>query len=68
MKATLRLDRKVCAGAGLCAAMDPTHFQLAADGRATLLVAELADAEAVEAAQDVIDCCPSEAISLAETA
>lgn len=62
MTMRIRVDRTVCAGAGLCQSMSPHLFRVADDGYAVVLRPELDDADDIAAAQDVIDCCPTEAV------
>ncbi|WP_462202524.1 ferredoxin [Frankia sp. CcWB3] len=62
VKVTVRVDRRACAGSGLCAAMQPDLFRTDPDGRASTLRTVLEDAEETEAARDVGDCCPTEAV------
>lgn len=52
------VDRQVCIGSGLCAALAPDHFQLSG-GRSA---AVRRDADADEAVLDAADSCPVEAI------
>ena len=59
----IRVDHTVCAGAGLCQSMSPKLFRVTDAGHAVALKSDLDDAEEITAAQDVIDCCPTEAVS-----
>ena len=65
VRATVHVDAGVCRGTGLCAAMRPELFRLTDAGHATALQAELHDGDQVEAALEVAECCPVEAIVLA---
>lgn len=59
-------DLDLCVGAGMCARIAPHLFdQDVEDGRVVLLESEVSP-EAIEAAQEAVDCCPSGALSLAE--
>ncbi len=62
MTVTLQVDKSLCGGAGLCRAMYPDLFTLGADGLSEPLKTELTTAEEIEAAEDVVGCCPTEAI------
>ncbi|MGC4924830.1 ferredoxin [Streptomyces cyaneofuscatus] len=62
--ATVRVDRKECVGSGLCAAMHPQLFRLDAEGLGEAVQGDLMDADAVEFAQDVADCCPGGAVEV----
>ncbi|MEU8584927.1 ferredoxin [Streptomyces abikoensis] len=64
MTPRLVVDKEVCGGAGLCAAMFPERFRLGDDGLAEALKSGLTSPEEIEAAEDVVGCCPTEAITL----
>ncbi|MCX5417785.1 ferredoxin [Streptomyces sp. NBC_00059] len=63
MKMTLTIDRQACAGAGTCLAMNPALFRVE-DGRGIVLQGVLENEEDIEAAMDVAECCPTEAVLL----
>ncbi|MET9558368.1 ferredoxin [Streptomyces sp. NPDC006645] len=64
MTAKLKIDRTVCGGGGLCAITNPELFQLSDDGHAVVLKGELDDTDDITALKDLIECCPTEAITL----
>ncbi|MCP3822757.1 ferredoxin [Streptomyces sp. A3M-1-3] len=64
IKVALRIDKTLCAGTGLCVAMDRRLFRLSDDGAGEPVRAELYAAEDIAAAMDVVECCPTEAIVL----
>lgn len=64
MKAILTVDHTVCRGSGLCQAMSPELFRLDDDGYGVAVQSELQDADDIEIASSVIECCPTEAIGL----
>ncbi|MFJ7125413.1 ferredoxin [Streptomyces sp. NPDC098101] len=61
MRMLLTIDREACAGAGTCVAMNPGLFRVE-DGTGVPLRAVLEGEEAIEAARDVAECCPTEAV------
>ncbi|MFI0990177.1 ferredoxin [Streptomyces exfoliatus] len=63
MKMTLTIDRKACAGAGTCLAMNPDLFRVE-NGRGIVLQSVLESEEEIKAAMDVAECCPTEAVLL----
>ncbi|MFD3946009.1 ferredoxin [Streptomyces sp. NPDC058579] len=64
MKMLLTIDRDACAGAGTCMAMNPALFQVE-DGTGVVLQTVLDGEEAIQAAIDVAECCPTEAVLVA---
>ncbi|QXE33321.1 ferredoxin [Streptomyces sp. GMY02] len=67
MRTTLRVDRRECAGSGLCAAVAPELFRMTDGGFPSVLKSELSDADEMAEAEGVIACCPTEAISFVDT-
>lgn len=63
--ARIEIDDELCMNSGQCAYMHPELFKIEGAGVPTVLVAELTDAQ-LPAAQEAIDTCPSQAISLAD--
>ncbi|MER7624975.1 MULTISPECIES: ferredoxin [unclassified Streptomyces] len=63
MKMRLTIDLKACAGAGTCVAMNPQLFRVE-DGKGVVLQDVLEGEEAIQAAMDVAECCPTEALLL----
>ncbi len=58
-------DKERCAGHGQCVGVAPELFKFAADG--SLIVIEANPPEELrEAAQDAVDICPVQALSIAE--
>ncbi|WP_367136874.1 ferredoxin [Saccharothrix sp. HUAS TT1] len=64
MRARLEVDQATCRGSGLCYAMAPDLFGSDPSGRGVVAEPELEDADDIAMAQDVIDCCPTEAVRL----
>ncbi|MYV51525.1 ferredoxin [Streptomyces sp. SID3212] len=64
MDRILAVDRSVCGGSGTCEAMHPQLFAVGDDGYAVALKTRLVDPADIEAADSVIDVCPTEAILL----
>lgn len=62
--AKLTIDRTVCGGGGLCAITYPKLFRLADEGHAVALATELDDTDDIAAVEDLVACCPTEAITL----
>lgn len=60
----LAVDANRCAGTGMCAAIAPAHFRL--DGATSRPLVELSDPE--EVVRDAADSCPTEAISVHDSA
>ncbi|SDZ36625.1 ferredoxin [Amycolatopsis xylanica] len=61
---TVRVDRDLCLGTGLCQSMDPGLFRLAEDGRAVAL-GPCDRAGLLERLREIAECCPAGAISVA---
>ncbi|MTE21451.1 hypothetical protein F0L17_20515 [Streptomyces sp. TRM43335] len=58
----LSIDAAACTGAGTCEAMHPALFRVEPAGHAVVSRAELTGPADVEAATDVLDVCPTEAV------
>jgi ferredoxin len=60
----VQVDRDICCGSGMCAAVAPDYFELDAQGTLVVLreQVEVADAELVS---EALNCCPVQALSLA---
>lgn len=61
----LSIDSTACTGAGTCEAMHPALFRVGAAGHAMVSRRELTDSQDIEAAEAVLDVCPTEAVRLA---
>lgn len=62
MRAVVQPD--TCQGCGMCEGAAPEVFRVDPTGHVAVLLDELPD-ELIEAAEDAVESCPSEAISLA---
>ncbi|MEM9623813.1 MAG: ferredoxin [Pseudomonadota bacterium] len=62
---TLKIDPDKCLNSGQCAYLQPELFSLADDGTPDILNAHPPD-ELIAKAQDAIEMCPGQAISLKE--
>ncbi|MBN3931896.1 ferredoxin [Streptomyces verrucosisporus] len=60
----LSIDAAACTGAGTCEAMHPELFRVEPAGHAVVSRTELTDPADIEAATDVLDVCPTEAVRL----
>ncbi|MGW1713627.1 ferredoxin [Streptomyces sp. NPDC002156] len=65
VRATVRIDQRLCRGTGLCQAMAPELFRLTGAGHAVAVEAELRDDEALRIARSVEECCPMGAVEVA---
>lgn len=66
-------DRDACIGAAACAALDPTRFDMNADGKADLLKGKeskpglwVLEVDELGDAQEAADACPVDAIKIEE--
>jgi ferredoxin len=64
MRARLLIDRRACAGTGLCQAMAPELFELHPDGPARVREHLLRDPDRIQSAGLVAECCPTAAVIL----
>lgn len=64
VRATVRIDRGLCRGTGLCQAMSPALFRLTGAGHAVAVEAELRDGAALQTARSIEECCPMGAIEV----
>ncbi len=58
-------DEEVCARHGQCVGAAPELFKFADDGSLVVIIPNPSD-ELIEAAQDAVDLCPTQALSLVE--
>ncbi|MGJ7905872.1 ferredoxin [Actinopolyspora sp. H202] len=64
MRATARVDRNLCQGAGLCEAMGPELFRIDEEGYSENSQRNVTHEEKILLLQDIADCCPTGAISV----
>jgi ferredoxin len=60
----IAVDRERCVGSGTCEMLVPDVFEVGDDGVVTVLRAQPADD--VDAVQDAVQACPTQALSLAD--
>ncbi|MEV5432630.1 ferredoxin [Streptomyces sp. NPDC052701] len=64
VRATVRIDPRLCRGTGLCQAMSPALFRLTGAGHAVPVDGELRDEDTADLARSVADCCPMGAVEV----
>ncbi len=64
MRATARVERRLCLGTGLCQAMDPDLFSLTDDGYGVALPPRNDSDDRAERLREIAECCPAGAITV----
>ena len=62
----IEINMETCLNSGQCAYMQPELFEVDDDGVPTVLVSGELTPEQLEAANDAVDVCPSQSITLVE--
>ncbi|MEI7547392.1 MAG: ferredoxin [Actinomycetota bacterium] len=60
----IKVDYTLCCGSSICASIAPRYFEMDAKGK--LQFKEVVGADDVAEVNEAINCCPTEAISLAD--
>jgi ferredoxin len=61
----IKVDYALCCGSAMCTSIAPRYFELDPGGKLKVLQEEV-EADDVAAVDEAINCCPTEAISLAD--